>query len=172
MRGENDYILMPNGVPSNFQYKEFIKSITALRRGIKNVPKESQWQSIEKLVIFILQPLRTRFGRVRITSGFRSPELCEAIGSSKSSNHTRGEAADIEPLAKNVTLMDILKYTHKNLPHRELIAEYFPDGWVHVAYREGANTETLKLKDEHHNYERVDLEYIVELYTRPGTILL
>ena len=171
MRNINDYILMPNGTASNFKYNEFIKSVTALRKGIKNVPGEKQWKSIEKLVIFILQPLRTRFGRVRITSGFRSPELCEAVGSSKSSNHTRGEAADIEPLAKNVTLMDILKYTSKNLPHRELIAEYFPDGWVHVAYREGANTETLKLKDENHNYERVDLKYIVELYTRPSIVL-
>lgn len=164
MENLNDYIIMPNGANSNFQYNEFIKSDTALRRGIKNIPNNAHWQNIEKLTQNILQPIRARFGRLRITSGYRSVELCEAIGSSSTSNHTRGEAADIEPLAPKVTLIDILKFIHNTLPHRELIAEYFPHGWVHVAYREGGNDKILKLKDKKHHYERVDLDYILKLY--------
>jgi len=44
----------------------------------------------------ILQPVRDHFGRVKVTSGFRSPELCQAIGSSPNSQHARAEAADFE----------------------------------------------------------------------------
>lgn len=164
MRGPNDYIIMPNGVPSNFQYKEFTKSNTAMRRGIPNVPNNEQWRCVEALVVNILQPIRQKFGRLRITSGFRSVALCEAIGSNKNSNHARGQAADIEPLAKRVTLLDVLKYVSTSLPHRELIAEYFPDGWIHVAYREGGNIKELKLKDNNHNYARVELSYITDEY--------
>ena len=148
----------------NFTYGEFVRSDTAIRRGIENIPNEEQWQNIEKLAVFVLQPIRNRFGRLRITSGFRSVELCEAVGSWSGSNHAKGQAADIEPMRKGVELIDILSYIHNNLPHRELIAEHFPGGWVHVAYRDGGNDATLKLKDKDHNYERVDLDYVKSLY--------
>lgn len=151
------------GAP-NFKYKEFIKSNTAIRLGIKNEPNDEQWHCIEVLAREILQPIREKFGRLRITSGFRSVELCEAVGSNKYSNHARGQAADIEPLVEGVTLFDVLEYIHNELEYRELIAEYFPDGWVHTAYREGANVKDLKLKDEKHHYSRVSIEYIRDLY--------
>ncbi len=148
----------------NFRYKEFVKSTTALRKGIKNEPNEEQWQCIELLAKEILQPIRERFGRLRITSGFRSVELCEAVGSNKYSNHARGQAVDIEPLADGVTLFDILEYIHNDLEYRALIAEYFPDGWVHIAYRQNRNSKKLKLKDENHNYNSVTIDYIKNLY--------
>lgn len=151
------------GAP-NFTYGELIKSSTARRLGISNIPNEEQWLNLEALAVEVLQPIRYRFGRVRVTSGFRCPKLCVAIGSSILSNHTRGEAGDIEPLRFSVSLMNILTFVYKTLEFRELIAEFFPDGWVHVAYRRGDNSRYLKLKDANHNYERVTLDYIEKQY--------
>jgi len=159
-----DYIKITIEKNSDFLYDEFVKSDTAMRLGIKNEPNDIQWKNIELLVNKILQPVRNKFGSIRITSGFRSPELCLKVRSNASSNHTKGEAADIEPFDTKIKLFDILEWIHNNLDYRELIAEYFPGGWVHVAYREGGNTKQLKLKDSKHNYSIVTLDYIRKIY--------
>jgi zinc D-Ala-D-Ala carboxypeptidase len=148
----------------NFSYGELIRSDIAIRNGIQNIPNEEQWKCLEKLAVNILQPVRNQFGRIRITSGYRCVELCEIIGSNKNSNHTKGQAADFEPMRASVTLFDVLRWIHGNLDYRELIAEFFPNGWIHAAYREGGNEKILKLKDKEHNYEIVDLEYIRKIY--------
>jgi zinc D-Ala-D-Ala carboxypeptidase len=151
------------GAP-NFSYGELVKSDTALRLGIENIPNEEQWKCIEKLAVNILQPVREKFGRIRITSGFRCVELCEKIGSNKNSNHTKGQAADFEPFRTSLLLFEVLKWIHDKLDYRELIAEFFPDGWIHAAYREVGNEKILKLKDKDHNYSIVDLDYIKKIY--------
>lgn len=159
------------GAP-NFLYGEFLKSDTAIRLGITNEPNEAHWQAIEKLAVNILQPVRDHFGRINITSGYRSPELCLAIGSYKVvdgkpvvvSNHARGQAADIEPDDPSIPLIDIVNFIHNECDFRELVCEYFPSGWVHVAYREGGNAKFLKLKDPNHNFKVVDIAYINSIY--------
>lgn len=148
----------------NFRYRDFTKSDTALRLGIENVPNEKQWQSIERVASLILQPVRDRFGATRVTSGFRSVPLCIEVGSSRTSNHARGEAVDFEPINPNVKLLEVLSWIHNNLKYRELIAEYFPGGWIHCAYRKGDNSRILKLKDKNHHYKRVSLSYIRNIY--------
>jgi len=161
-----------SGAP-NFKYKEFVKSDTATRLGIDNTPNRQQWENIEKLAVNVLQPIRNKFGSIRITSGFRSEELCIAIGSFSmingkrvvTSNHARGEASDIEPAVKGVTLMDLAEWSYNNLEFRTLICEYFPEGWIHIDYREDGNLHRLKLKDANHNYENVDLDYLKRLYS-------
>lgn len=161
------------GAP-NFEYWEFLKSDTAARLGIVNIPTEQDWQNIEALAVNVLQPIRDRFGRINITSGFRSKELCLAIGSYKevngkkivTSNHTRGEAADIEPDDYNIPLIDIINFVHNELVFRTCIAEYFPWGWVHVDFRKGANRRVLKLKDKRHDYKMVSIDYLNKLYKR------
>jgi len=168
MKMLSDYIKLEDGSYSNFRYREFTKSSIAKRFGIKNIPNDSNWYNIELLVQNVLQPIRNEFGPIRITSGFRSVELCRKIGSSPNSNHTRGQAADIEPYDSSVQLVDIMKFVYDNLEYRELIAEYFPDGWIHVAYRAGDNNKQLKLKDRDHNYSRVGMEFIQEKYSGKG----
>jgi hypothetical protein len=148
----------------NFRYKEFVRSVTALRYGIRNIPNEEQWQSIERVAQNIIQPVRDHFGPMRITSGFRSVQLCLKVGSSARSNHTRGEAVDFEPVNSKIRLIDVLKWIHTNLDYRELIAEYFPNGWVHAAYRLNNNIGKLKLKDDRHSYEVVTMPYILNIY--------
>ena len=152
------------GAP-NFRYGEFTKSSTAIRHGINNIPESrDQWRNIEILARNVLQPIREEFGRLRILSGYRSRELNTLIKGSSTSNHCFGYAADIEPLEQDITLLDVLIFIHDKLGYRELIAEYFPNGWIHVAYRKGENTKQLKLKDDSHHYARVSKNYIIDLY--------
>ena len=148
----------------NFTLYEFLKSDIALRLGIDNSLPIDFLPRIKYLVDNVLQPLRDEFGRIRVTSGYRSVLLCEAIGSSSRSNHAFGLAADIEPIEPSVTLLDIMEYIESNLPFKELIAEYMPSGWVHVAAQDGANFKSIKLKDNEHNYTRVNFSYIKGLY--------
>ena len=74
----------------NFTLQELIKSDTAIRKGINNNPNAEQIEKLKLLCENILQPVRDHFGRVKVTSGFRSPELCHAVGSSVNSQHARG----------------------------------------------------------------------------------
>ena len=82
----------------NFTLQELIKSDTAIRKGIDNNPNADQIEKLKKLCENVLQPVRDQFGRVKVTSGFRSPELCVAIGSSINSQHAKAEACDFEVL--------------------------------------------------------------------------
>jgi len=151
------------GAP-NFTYGELIKSDTALRYGIKNEPNEEQWNCIELLAKNILQPVRNQFGPIKITSGFRSVDVCLLVGSSSKSNHTKGQAADFEPYGNNIKLVTILTWIHDNLEYRTLILEYPPSGWIHVDYRINKNIKNLKLKDETHNYSKISIEELKKLY--------
>jgi zinc D-Ala-D-Ala carboxypeptidase len=80
----------------NFTLSELIKSDTAIRKGINNNPNAEQIEKLKDLCENILQPVRDHFGRVKVTSGFRSVDLCLAIGSSANSQHAKAEAADFE----------------------------------------------------------------------------
>ena len=72
-----------------------------------------------------------------MTSGFRSPELCAAIGSSANSQHAKAEAADFEcPGVDNAELAD---WIHRELPYDQLICEFYTpgepnSGWIHCSY--------------------------------------
>ena len=77
-----------------------------------------------------------------ISSGYRSEELCEAIGSSKNSQHAKGEAADFEMFG--VDNKELAKYIKNNLVFDQLILEFYnPDdpssGWVHCSYSKEEN---------------------------------
>lgn len=151
---------------TNFTLYEFLKSNTSLRYNIDNSLPRNFLPNIQYLVDTVLQPLRDKFGPIRVTSGYRSNELAIKIGSSPRSNHCFGFAADIEPFSTNAdfTLLDMLTYIHDNLEYKELIGEHFPNGWVHVAAQKHNNKKVLKLKDRKHNYARVDLATIANSF--------
>lgn len=159
------YIPLERGGSSNFKYIEFIRSQTAFRKNIDNIPSSGSIKNMEKLVNYGMQPVRDMYGPIIITSGYRSPELCKELGGSIYSNHTNGSTADFKPLYSQIKLITILNYIHNNLDYRELIAEFFPTGWIHYSYLEGGNKRDLKLKDANHNYERVSIDYINSLYS-------
>ena len=121
----------------NFTLSELTKSDTAIRKGINNNPNAEQIEKLKALCENILQPVRDHFGRVKITSGFRSVDLCMAIGSSANSQHAKAEAADFECVGvDNAELADWIK---DNLPYDQLIVEYYTpgepnSGWIHCSY--------------------------------------
>ena len=122
----------------NFTLEEMIKSETALRHGMDNTPGENEIGNLKLLCEKVLQPVRDHFGKgVKVNSGFRHPDVNAKVGGSRTSDHTRGQAADIEiPGVPNAELAEWIK---DNLEFRQLILEFYtpgvPDsGWVHVSY--------------------------------------
>jgi hypothetical protein len=152
---------IPNA-PS-FTFGEFVQSVTAVELNIANVPTEAEWKNIENFAVFIAQPLRNKCGRIKISSGFRCKALNShpKIGSSDRSFHVTGGAADLEPL--DCSLMELLEEAYK-LNFSEIIAEFFPTGWVHVGFLKGDDRRRLKLKDPTHHYAIVTIDQLREIY--------
>ena len=128
----------------NFSLNELTKSQTAERKGIDNTPSTEHQENLKSLCEMILQPIRDHFGQVvSVSSGYRSPELCTAIGSSIQSQHAKGEACDFEIFG--VSNKELADYIDQNLDYDQLILEYWkgdnePDsGWVHCSYTDGNN---------------------------------
>ena len=121
---------------NNFRLSEFTRSDTAKRLGIENeCSSVEQVLNLAYLCHTVLQPLRDRFGPIRINSGYRCPELNKAVGGAHNSQHMKGEAADIylpsvdkglEYLAflKTLPAVDELIWEGKGNTH-----------WIHVSAR-------------------------------------
>ena len=121
---------------ANFSLEEMTKSQVALRNGIPNNPNATQIDALRELCLNVLQPIRSYFNKpVTVSSGFRSCELCIAINSSINSQHTKGEAADIEIIGlDNKELFDYIK---NNIDFDQMILEFYSggnSGWLHVSY--------------------------------------
>ena len=128
----------------NFSLNELTKSQTAERKGIDNTPSTEHQENLKSLCEMILQPIRDHFGQVvSVSSGYRSPELCVAIGSSTQSQHAKGEASDFEIFG--VSNKELADYIDQNLDYDQLILEYWKgeeepnSGWVHCSYTNGNN---------------------------------
>jgi zinc D-Ala-D-Ala carboxypeptidase len=122
----------------NFTLEEMIKSETALRHGMDNTPGENEIGNLKLLCEKVLQPVRDHFGKgVKVNSGFRHPDVNQKVGGSRTSDHTRGQASDIE--IPGVPNAELAEWIRDNLEYRQLILEFYtpgvPDsGWVHVSY--------------------------------------
>lgn len=130
----------------NFTLSEFTKSQTALRQGIDNTPNEEHLEAAKELFENVVQKVRDRFGVTVINSGYRGPELNEAVGGSSKSQHCKGQAVDIEcPGSSNYT---VAKWIQDYLDFDQLILEFYtpgiPDsGWVHVSYTTEGNRKSV-----------------------------
>ena len=122
----------------NFSLKELTRSDTAIRLGIDNTPDFEQVINLTHLAIKVLQPVRDEHGSTSVNSGLRVLELNRAVGSSDTSQHVKGEAADIEcPGVDNLVLA---KWIRDNLEFDQLILEGYEEGdtnsgWIHVSIR-------------------------------------
>ena len=127
----------------NFSLNELTKSQTAERKGINNTPSTEHQENLKRLCETILQRIRDHFGQVvSVSSGYRSPELCVAIGSSTKSQHARGEASDFEIFG--VSNKELADYIDQNLTYDQLILEYWKEsdpnsGWVHCSFTLNGN---------------------------------
>ena len=128
---------------ANFSLLELTKSQTAERKGIDNTPSTEHQENLKKLCENVLQPIRDHFEQVvSVSSGYRSPVLCAAIGSKSTSQHARGEAADFEVFG--VSNKELADWIHYNTNYDQLILEYWNEsdpnsGWVHCSYSESNN---------------------------------
>jgi len=132
----------------NFSLREYTKSQTASRKGIDNSPSDEHLDNAIALFENVVQPVRDHFGPTIITSGYRSPGLNEAIGGSSTSQHSKGEAVDLEVLG--VSTAEVCEWIAANTNFDQLILEFYEpgdtnSGWVHVSYvKDGENRgETL-----------------------------
>ena len=145
----------------NFSLRELTKSQTAERKGISNEPSEEHIENLKLLCTHVLQKVRDQFGIVSISSGYRSPELCEALGSKSTSQHARGQAADFE--CYGVDNNELFNWVISNVEFDQAILEFYTgdadSGWLHMSYNEDNNRgETLRAYRNENNkvvYEKI-----------------
>ena len=133
----------------HFKLEEFTKSQTAIRKGINNEAGSGEIKNLTDLCYTVLEPVRAKFDKpITVTSGFRSEELCEAIGSKKTSQHAKGQAVDFE--IAGVSNLQIAVWIEANCDFDQLILEFWKaedkdpnSGWVHCSYVEGSNRKQV-----------------------------
>ena len=136
----------------HFTLSEMEKSQTAVRKGISNKAGSGEIKNLTDLCYEVLEPVRIKFDKpVIITSGYRSPELCEAIGSKATSQHAKGQAVDFE--IAGVPNIKVAYWIQNNCDFDQLILEYYDPndpagGWIHCSYNEkGANRKQVLTYD-------------------------
>jgi len=126
----------------NFSLAEMVKS---QRKGIDNTPDVTARENMVKLCENILQPVRDHYGvPFTVSSGYRCPELCLAVGSTIKSQHAKGQAADFE--VPGISNMELAEWIQDNLEFDQLILECYTGGntgWVHCSYVHEPRKEVL-----------------------------
>ena len=143
-------------ISKHISYKEGVYSNTAIRRGIDNTPNPVQVENMKLTAEKIFQPLRDWVGGpIKVNSFFRSVELNEAIGGSKTSQHCKGQAIDIDDVYGHKTNAEMYHWIKENLDFDQMIWEFGTDtqpNWIHVSYvsKEDNRNKCLKAyKDEY-----------------------
>ena len=133
----------------NFTLEEFIRSNTADRMGIDNVPKDEEViKNLRNLCLEVLQPLRDYVGApVHINSGYRCPELNVAVGGVKNSQHCLGEACDIR-LASSKQGREWATWIEDNCRFDQMLLEKNKNGavWLHVSCKRDASKNRQSFK--------------------------
>ena len=134
----------------HFTLEEMEKSSTGIRLGIKNKAGSGEIKNLGDLCYEVLEPVRAKFDKpVTITSGYRSPELSEAIGSKATSQHCLGEAVDLEVIG--VSNLQVALWIENNVDFDQLILEFYTgeanSGWIHVSYKDGSNRKQVLTYD-------------------------
>ena len=155
----------------NFSLEELTRSATATKLGIDNKPDEEHLKNLQVVVDEIAQPLRDHFGKpVRINSGYRSPALNDAIGGSKKSQHSKGEAIDLE--IDGVSNMEVAGWITENCDYDQVILEFYNpaegpnSGWVHASCKadlsQNRKRNLIALKDGNKTVYLVTEDFIEE----------
>jgi hypothetical protein len=127
----------------NFTLQELIYSDTAIRRGIDNKPNDEQIENLKILCENILEPIREYFkAPIIVSSGYRSIPVCEAVGSSSKSQHTKGQAADFEIFG--IPNKEVSDWIVNNIDYDQCILEFWNEkepnsGWVHCSFNIAGN---------------------------------
>jgi zinc D-Ala-D-Ala carboxypeptidase len=140
----------------HFTLDEMTRSQTAVRKGIPNEPGEEHTQAMRLVCSNILEPVRKQFGiPFTPSSGYRTPELCIAIGSSVHSQHAKGEAVDFE--VPSISNFEVAGWIAANLEFDQLILEHYTGGntgWIHCSYKAKDNRLEVLTYDRKHKYRK------------------
>ena len=136
---------------NNLSVAEVIKSNTAKRCGISNEPTIEHLENLKAIALNIFQPARDYFKKpIYVSSGYRSESLNKKIGGSKTSQHSKGQALDLDAHTfGGLTNKELFDFISEHLEFDQIIWEfgtYEEPDWVHVSYvSEGINRgESLK----------------------------
>lgn len=125
-----------------FSLDEFTKSQTAMKLRIDNTPPASAVANLSRLCRKVLDPLRTSLNRpVVITSGYRCPDLNDAVGGVGNSSHLTGKAADIH--VPGMSISALFNFIKERFMYDELINEF--DDWIHVSYSDTNRKKAWKI---------------------------
>lgn len=127
----------------HFTIGELCASTTADARGIKNTPMLQETGNLKALADNVLDPLREWYGKpIYVNSGYRCPQLNRMVGGKPTSQHLKGEAADITAGSKEEN-RKLFAYIRANLTFDQLIDEK-NFSWVHVSFkRNGENRKQI-----------------------------
>lgn len=137
--------------------EEVTRSDTAKRNGLKNLPDEEQLRNLTFIAVSIFDPLRIHFGvAIGVSNGLRSDQLNKLLNGSKTSQHCKGEALDIDAdMYGRLSNMEIGNWIMNNSDFDQLIFEDWDDEacdfrWIHVSTkRQGKNRgEVLEMYKE------------------------
>ena len=125
-------------ISKHISYKEGVYSNTATRLGIENTPDDDQLNNMVKVAEEVFEPLRVYVGGpIKVNSFFRCLELNTAIGGSRTSQHMKGQAIDLDDTFGHKTNAEMYNYIKDNLDFDQIIWEFGDDdnpNWVHVSY--------------------------------------
>lgn len=130
-----------------FSIGELCQSNVADLKGIPNHANTYQRMNLEKLILRVLDPIRSLYGKpIYVNSGFRSEKLNELVGGAKNSQHLQGKAADITAgnPRENKKLLDVIMFLFQegDIKFDQLINEKPINGepsWIHISYNEDNN---------------------------------
>ncbi len=129
---------MSDRISEHISLKEGIKSHTATRLNIDNIPRELDLINMKTIAEQVFEPLRKWVGGpIAINSFYRSPQLNSAIGGSTTSQHCIGCALDLDDNYGHKTNAEMYEYIKNNLDFDQIIWEFGTDenpNWVHVSY--------------------------------------
>lgn len=127
----------------NLSLSEVVRSESAKRRGINNMPTSEHLENLKDLALNVFQPIRDHFKvPIHISSGYRSRILNNAVNGAAKSQHCLGEAIDIDVDGTSITNKQVFDFIKDNLEFDQLINE-FDYSWVHVSFKKGSNRKQV-----------------------------
>ena len=120
----------------NFTMSELLYSGTAVKYGISNIPDPKAMDCLLELIFYVLQPLRDKLGKpIKVTSGYRCPKVNSLVGGAATSQHIKGQAADI--VVQDMSIKALIEFIKKSgIEYDQLIDERT---WVHISFNKGKN---------------------------------
>ena len=131
----------------NFTLSEITKSNTAKRLGIKNAPDKEHLKNMQVLIRDLIQPIRDAIGPIRISSGYRNPQLNRAIGGSTKSQHCKGEALDLQFWKDGeMCNKEIYDWVIKSEIEFDQMINEFDFAWIHISLKSNGKNRRMVLE--------------------------